>query len=37
MTTRRSEAPDPHRWDLRGMRHSRWFQPLLAILAGAVR
>ncbi|HVV89787.1 MAG TPA: hypothetical protein VHB53_04780 [Solirubrobacterales bacterium] len=36
MTTRQPDAPAPHRWDVRAIRRSRWFQPLLAILAGAV-
>jgi hypothetical protein len=36
MTTRQSDAHDPNRWDLRGVRRSRWFQPLLAIFLGAV-
>jgi hypothetical protein len=36
MTTRQPDTPDPHRWDRRSIRRSRWFQPLLAILAGAV-
>ncbi len=34
--TRQPDAPDPRRWDLRGVRRSRWFQPLLAIFVGAV-
>lgn len=36
MTTRQSDAHGSHRWDLRGVRRSRWFQPLLAIFLGAV-
>jgi hypothetical protein len=36
MTTRQPDAPGPRRWDLRGVRRSRWFQPVLAILLGAV-
>jgi phosphatidylserine synthase len=36
MTTRQPDAPDPPRWDLRALRRSRWFQPGLAILLGAV-
>jgi|GEM_PF-789715 len=33
MTTKQ---PDPRRWSLRTIRRRRWFQPLLAILAGAL-
>jgi hypothetical protein len=33
--TRQPDAPEVHRRDLGSMRHSRWFQPLLAILLGA--
>jgi hypothetical protein len=36
MTTRQPDAHGPNRWDLRGVRRSRWFQPLLAIFMGAV-
>src|ERR1700761_8100204 len=36
MTTRQTDAPGPPRWDLRGVRRSRWFQPLLAIFLGAI-
>jgi hypothetical protein len=36
MTTRQPDAHGPHRGDLRAVRRSRWFQPLLAIFLGAV-
>ncbi len=36
MTSRQPDAHDQHHRDLDAIRHSRWFQPLLAILAGAV-
>ena len=36
MTTRQPDAHGPGRWDLRALRRSRWFQPLLAIFLGAV-
>jgi hypothetical protein len=36
MTTRQPDAHGPNRWDLRAVRRSRWFQPLLAIFLGAV-
>ena len=36
MTTRQPDASGHHHWDPRAIRRSRWFQPLLAILVGAV-